>query len=216
MKIVDRFVDPGLYLGVLNQLMERGALDDTRCASALDAARDEVRADPSFWADDEFEYENDNDYRAIRVLVRHLGSVDVTETELAGIDALHFEGGSALYMWIEEALGVALELEYPGLDTGGESDTYDVLSLEGVEALHALRDLRLDCYAARVQEPYYSLAPLRRLAALEELYLNTRVTDPDALLDCAALTRVTSPAFARLDPGIADALRARGVEVVGG
>ena len=212
MKLSSAISDPGIQLGALDALLRAGTLDTARLEPALVAAKAAIEAEPSFWNGDELDLDDDHDYEMLALAVVALGDTEVTEAELGSVTSLSFDGGNDIYMWLEPGLAGALGLEDYRLDTGGESETYAVKSLEGVAGLPALEQLSLDAYG--YSSSTRTLAPLRGHPALKRIVLAGKFTDQEALLACPALARVQFAAHEPLDGKVVDELRKKGVEVV--
>jgi len=212
MKLSSAIADAGLQLGALDALLHAGTLAADRLEPALVAAKAAIKAEPTFWNGDELELGDDNDYEMLALAVVALGDLEVTEAELASVTSISFDGGNDIYMWLEPALADALGLESYQLDTGGESETYVVKSLDGIAGLPALEQLSLDAYGYTAQTR--PLTPLRGHRALKRIVLAGKFSDPEALLACPALASVQFAAHEPLEPSVVEALRKKGVEVV--
>lgn len=105
-------------------------------------------------------------------------------------------------MLIEQTLDV---------DTGGESDDYNVTSLEGIQALSALQSLNLDGHGYRPSP--LDLTPPAAHPTLTRLLLTGKCTAATTLESLPAL-RDLDISLAHLDdPDVLPRLEARGVTI---
>lgn len=211
MKLSSAIADEGLQLGTLDALLRAGLLSTDRLRPALVVAKAAIEGEPTFWNGDELDLDGNRDHAMIARAVEALGDTDVTTSELASVTSLSFSGGNDIYMWLEPELALALGLEDYALDTGGESDSYLVESLEGLAALPALEQLSLEAYGYASHTR--ALTPLRGHPSLKRIVLAGRFSDQEALLECPALAHVQFAAHEALDPAVVQALRAKGIEV---
>lgn len=185
------FVDRGLHLGVLDALLNRGVI----AAADLRAITESTGPDGP---DDG--YPGPGPRLAASLNLLHAFAVPAAE--VAAIDQLDFDGGNEIYMLIEQTLDI---------DTGGESDDYNVTSLEGVHALSGLRSLDLDGHGYHPAP--LDLTPLTGHPTLAKLVLTGDCTTAGALESLPAL-RDLDVTLARLDdPDVLSRLEGRGVTV---
>ncbi|MDI1463409.1 hypothetical protein QEZ54_20725 [Catellatospora sp. KI3] len=185
------FADRGLHLGVLNALLANGAI----AAADLSAIVESTGPDGP---DDGYPGPGPRLAAALDLL----HAVAVPASAASAIDRLDFDGGNDIYMLVEQTLDI---------DTGGESDDYNVTSLEGVHTLSGLKSLNLDGHGYH-PDPL-DLTPLTGHPTLSELVLTGVCTNAAALETLPAL-RTLNVALARLDdPDVPTRLEARGVAV---
>jgi hypothetical protein len=183
--------DSGFRLGILDALLGLGHLDEDDLRERLADIRD-----PDVEVDREYE-----DEWIAKALAR-LAEVELDPDSLAEIERLGFDGGNDIYMLIEETLDI---------DTGGETDHYQVGSLAGIERLGGLRVLNLDGHGYRKAQ--LDLGPLRDHPTLERLVLSGKCIGAGVLEQMPALTQVDVQ-LGSLDEGaVLERLTARGVEV---
>lgn len=183
--------DPGLFLGVLQALLEQEVIPEDR----LDPALAEIETSDE---------DEDADERArVVAAVARLHALPISADELARVEGLAFDGGNDIYMLIEEVLGI---------DTGGEEDYYEVRSLAGVGALRSLAVLNLDGHGYR--KATLDLGPLAGHPTLASLYLTGKCKPAAVLESLPALTKLRARASDLDDPAVLARLRIRGVEVV--
>ncbi|WP_327002381.1 hypothetical protein OHA72_45810 [Dactylosporangium sp. NBC_01737] len=126
----------------------------------------------------------------------------MSSAEAAAISHLNVDGGNEIYMLVEQTLDI---------DTGGESDDYNVTSLEGIHALPGLRSLDLDGHGYHPTP--LDLTPLTGYTTLSELFLTGDCTRAGALESLPAL-RNLNVTLARLDvPDVLTRPEARRVTV---
>ncbi len=182
---------PGLFLGVLQALLEQEVIPEDR----LDPALAEIETSDE---------DEDADERArVVAAVARLHALPISADELARVEGLAFDGGNDIYMLIEEVLGI---------DTGGEEDYYEVRSLAGVSALRSLAVLNLDGHGYR--KATLDLGPLADHPTLASLYLTGKCKPAAVLESLPALTKLRARASDLDDPAVLARLRIRGVEVV--
>jgi hypothetical protein len=185
------FADRGLHVGVLNALLTGGVI----AAADLTAIVDSTGPDGP---DDG--YPGPGPRLAASLEVLHAYALPAGA--VATIEHLDFDGGNDIYMLIEQTLDI---------DTGGESDDYQVTSLAGIDALAALRSLSLDGHGYH-PEPL-DLTPLAGHPALADLTLTGTCTAA-AVLESLPALRTLDISLARLDdPQVAGRLEDRGVTV---
>ncbi|MFC7247507.1 DUF6892 domain-containing protein [Catellatospora aurea] len=184
------FADRGLHLGVLNAL-----LDSEEVVGELRALIESTGPDGP--ADG---YPGPGPRLAASLNLLH--AVAVPSAEASAIAHLGFDGGNDIYMLVEQTLDI---------DTGGESDDYNVISLEGIQSLSGLRSLNLDGHGYH-PEPL-DLTPLAGHPQLSDLVLTGACTGSAALESLPAL-RALDVTLAHLDDPVVPArLEARGVTV---
>lgn len=183
--------DPGLFLGVIQALLEQEILSEDNLDPAL-ADIETSGAEP----DDE------NEAERVAAAVALLHDLPIPNGALARIERLDFDGGNDIYMLIEEVLDI---------DTGGEEDYYNLQSLAGIDALTSLTSLNLDGHGYR--EAALDLSPLADHPTLASIYLTGKCTHAKALETLPALNTLTARASNLDDPTVLDRLAARGVEV---
>ncbi|MEH1017209.1 hypothetical protein V6U90_29455 [Micromonospora sp. CPCC 206060] len=115
---------------------------------------------------------------------------------------MNFDGGNEIYMLIEQTLDI---------DTGGESDDYNVTSLEGIHALPGLQSLDLDGHGYHPAP--LDLTPLTDHPTLSELFLTGDCTGAGALESLLALRNLDITLAHLDDPNVPTRLEARGVTV---
>lgn len=178
--------DTGLRLAIMNALIGSGRLAEEALRERLADIHDE---------------EHDEDVLIGQALER-LRMVELDADALAEIERIDFDGGNDIYMLIEETIDV---------DTGGETDHYQLGSLAGIERLVALRTLRLDGHGYR--EATLDLGPLRDHPALATLVLSGRCTNAGVLESLSALAKLDYRLGGLDDESVPERLAARGVEV---
>ncbi|XTZ17995.1 DUF6892 domain-containing protein [Micromonospora echinospora] len=185
------FADRGLHLGVLNALLT----DEVIAAADLRAIIESTGPDGP---DDG--YPGPGPRLAASLDLLH--AVTVPSAAAAAIDNLDFDGGNDIYMLVEQTLDI---------DTGGESDDYNVTSLEGIHALSGLQSLDLDGHGYHPAP--LDLTPLTGHPNLSKLFLTGDCTGAEALESLPAL-RDLDVSLAHLDdPDVLTRLEARGVTV---
>ncbi len=182
--------DPGLFLGVLQALIEQEILPEERLDPIL-ADIETSDAEP-----------DDNEAERVAAALARLHELPLTTAMLARIESIDFDGGNDIYMLIEEVLDI---------DTGGEEDYYNLQSLAGIDALTSLTSLNLDGHGYR--EAALDLSPLADHPTLASIYLTGKCTHAKALETLPALNTLTARASNLDDPTVLDRLAARGVEV---
>jgi hypothetical protein len=183
--------DSGLRLGILDALLGLGHLDEDNLRERLADIRD-----PDVDVDREYE-----DEWIAKALAR-LAEVELDPDTLHEIEQLGFDGGNDIYMLIEETLDI---------DTGGETNHYEVGSLAGIERLGGLRILNLDGHGYR--KAPLDLCPLRDHPALQRVVLSGKCIGVHALEQMPALTVVDVQLGSVDDGAVLERLAARGVEV---
>lgn len=185
------FPDTGLGLGILDALLRLGHLDPTQLQARLAGIRD-----PEVEVDREYE-----DQWIAEALAR-LAEVEIDPAQLSAIEQLDFDGGNDIYMLIEETLDV---------DTGGETDHYQVGSLVGIERLRGLQVLNLDGHGYR--KAALDLGPLRDHPAVRKLVLTGKCIAAQTLEHMPALAEVLRRGSSVDDDAVLERLAARGVTV---
>lgn len=178
--------DTGLRLAIMNALIALGRLDEAALRERLADIHDD---------------EHDEDVLITTALAR-LATVELDADALAQIERIDFDGGNDIYMLIEETIDV---------DTGGETDHYQLGSLAGIERLVALRSLSLDGHGYR--DTVLDLGPLRDHPTLAKLVLSGRCSNAAALESLAALAKLDYRLGTLDDETVAERLVARGVEL---
>lgn len=178
--------DTGLRLGIINALLELGRLDEGALRERLADIHDD---------------EHDEDALIGQALER-LRDVQLDPAALGEIQRVHFDGGNDIYMLIEESLDV---------DTGGETNHYQLGSLAGIERLTGLHTLNLGGHGYR--DAALDLGPLRGHPTLTTLVLSGRCTNAAALDTLGALTKLDLGYGSVDDDAVLERLAARGVEV---
>jgi len=148
-KIREAIPESGLYLGVIDQLLTLEEVTPEDLQAVLNAGIETIRKTEELWFDDDGEKVLDVDdcmEEILQIAVEAMGDLKVSQSQLARVTALDFDGGNEVYMWLECATAEALGLEGWELDTGGESELYLVRSLDGILSLPALEVLNLDAY----------------------------------------------------------------------
>jgi hypothetical protein len=183
--------DPGLYLGVLQALMEREIVAEERLDSVL-AEIETSEVDP------------DDERARVAEAVGLLHALPLPADALARVERLDFDGGNDIYMLIEQVLEI---------ETGGEADYYEVGSLQGIGALTSLVSLDLDGHGYR--SAALDLSPLAGHPTLASLHLTGRCTHAAVLASLPALKQLRASASDLDEPGVLARLRERGVEILG-
>jgi hypothetical protein len=183
--------DSGLRLGVLEALLRLGHLDEDALREKLAGIRD-----PDVEVDREYE-----DQWIAEALAR-LAEAEIDPDHLGEIEDLGFDGGNDIYMLIEETLDI---------DTGGETDHYQVGSLAGIERLTGLASLNLDGHGYR--RATLDLGPLREHPSLQRVVLSGKCSATQALEHMPALVVVDIGLGSVDDDAVLERLAARGVEV---
>ncbi|OZV78751.1 hypothetical protein CA850_18630 [Micromonospora echinospora] len=185
------FADRGLHLGVLNALLDNDVVTEEDLTAIIESTGPDGPDDG---------YPGPGPRLAASLDLLH--AVPVPSAAAAGITELDFDGGNDIYMLVEQALDI---------DTGGESDDYNVSSLEGIQALSGLESLDLDGHGYHPAP--LDLTPLTGHPNLSKLFLTGDCTGAEALESLPAL-RDLDVSLAQLDdPDVLDRLEARGVKV---
>jgi hypothetical protein len=185
--------DSGLRLAILDALLGLGHLDDEALHSKLDGIRDPE-------VDDPWEFENE----WIAAALGRLEEVELDPAQLREIERIDFDGGNDIYMLIEETLDI---------DTGGETDHYQLGSLAGIERLTGLQVLNLDGHGYR--KAPLDLGPLRNHPALQRVRSSGRCINAQALEHMPALREIDVGLGSLDDEHVLDRLAVRGVAVSG-
>jgi hypothetical protein len=183
--------DSGLRLGILDALLGLGHLDEDNLRERLADIRD-----PDVEVDREYEDE------WIAKALTQLAELELDPDTLNEIEQLGFDGGNDIYMLIEETLDI---------DTGGETNHYELGSLAGIERLGGLRVLNLDGHGYR--KAPLDLGPLRDHPSLQRVVLSGKCIGVHALEQMPALTLVDVQLGSVDDNAVLERLAARGVEV---
>ncbi|WP_433074497.1 DUF6892 domain-containing protein [Dactylosporangium sp. CA-052675] len=185
------FADRGLHLGVLGALLSSG-----------DIAADDLRAVVDSTGPDGPDDGYPGPGPRLAASLDLLHAFPVPSALAAAVERLDFDGGNDIYMLIEQTLDI---------DTGGETDDYNVTSLEGIHALPGLLSLNLDGHGYHPAP--LDLTPLTGHPTLTKLYLTGDCTAAGALESLPAL-RDLDVALARLDdPAVLPRLESRGVTI---
>lgn len=183
--------DSGFRLGILDALLGLGQLDEDNLRERLaDIREPDVRVDR--------EYEDEWIAKALA----RLAEVEIDPDALGEIERIDFDGGNDIYMLIEETLDI---------DTGGETDHYQVGSLAGIERLGGLQVLNLDGHGYR--KASLDLGPLRNHPTLARVVLSGKCIAADALEQMPALAEVDVQLGSLDDGTVLERLTARGVDV---
>ncbi|MEW2378003.1 hypothetical protein AB0883_18115 [Micromonospora sp. NPDC047812] len=185
------FADRGLHLGVLNALLTNGVIAAADLTAIIESTGPDGPDDG---------YPGPGPRLAASLDLLH--AVAVPSAEAAAIEHLHFDGGNEIYMLIEQTLNI---------DTGGESDDYNVTSLEGIHALSGLQSLDLDGHGYHPAP--LDLTPLTGHPTLSELFLTGDCTGAEALESLLALRNLDVTLAHLDDPDVPTRLEARGVTV---
>lgn len=191
MQARELFPDTGLRLGVFEALLRLGHLDDEKLRERLAGI-----CDPE--VDDPWEYEDE----WIAAALTRLAEVELDPAQLGAIERIDFDGGNDIYMLIEETLDI---------DTGGETNHYQVSSLAGIQQLTGLQVLDLDGHGYR--DAPLDLEPLRDHPALQRVTLTGKCIRAGALEHMPALAQVDVRLGGVDDPSVLERLAARGIEV---
>jgi len=181
--------DPGLFLAVIQALLEQEILPEDRLDPVL-ADIETSDAEPG-----------DNEDERVAAAVALLHDLPLPAGALARVERLDFDGGNDIYMLIEEVLDI---------DSGGEEDYYNLQSLAGIAALSSLVSLNLDGHGYR--EATLDLAPLSGHPTLASIYLTGKCTNAKALESLPALKTLTGRRDGLDDPAVIDRLIRRNVE----
>jgi hypothetical protein len=176
--------DSGLRLAILNALLELDHLDEETVLEVLEGI------------------DGEDEDEQIAAALERLARLEVPNHALAKIERLDFDCGNDIYMAIEQALGI---------DTGGETDHYQLGSLAGIERLTSLCALDLDGHGYR--EAKLDLAPLRGHPSLEKLTLSGPCTNVAVLESLTMLTTLDIRLGSIDDEAVLRRLAAQGVEV---
>ena len=186
--------DPGLFLAVLQALLDQEILAEDRLAPLL----------ADIETSDEYHDPDDAEAR-VCAAIAILHGLPLAAEALAQVERVDFDGGNDIYMLIEEVLEI---------ETGGEADYYQLRALEGIAALSSLVALDLDGHGFR--EATLDLSPLAGHPTLATLRLTGKCTGAKALERLPALTELTARRDKLDDPAVLDRLAARGVTIYQG
>jgi hypothetical protein len=178
------FADPNLKLIVLSALTESGAIHlGPRKKLA------EHILGPG--------YDEDQDgYDLLKPVYDYLARYPLTANHLAAVTSIDFDGGNEIYT-------------YPFPFWSGETDEFEVASLDGVERLINLRRIEIISLLTDLD-----LSRLATLKQLEHVGLDPgQYQNGEALLQLPALKTLTCSASAFSDRSVIPALKARGVAV---
>ncbi|GAA1582509.1 DUF6892 domain-containing protein [Actinoplanes couchii] len=186
------FADRGLHLGVLDALLNAGALDPAALVTIVESTGPDGPEDG---------YPGPGPRLAASLTLLH--AFGITEAQAAAVEAVDFDGGNEIYMLVEQTLDI---------DTGGESDDYIVASLAGERQLPGLRSLDLDGHGYR--SAALDLTPLAGHPTLEKLLLTGDATAAATLESLPALRDLDVSLAGNLDdPDVLNRLENRGVAV---
>lgn len=176
------FADPNLKLVVLEALTFSGAIHlgprQKLARQLLGPNYDEAR----------------DGYNLLKPVYAYLVRYPLAANQLAAVEELVFDAGSAIYF-------------YPFPFWDGETDEFDVMSLEGIELLPNLR--RIEIISLLLDS---DLKRLSRLGRLEHIGLgHGPYRNGDSLLQLPHLKSVSCGRDAFFDSSLIPALRARGV-----
>jgi hypothetical protein len=189
---LQEFPDTGLRLGILEALLDLGHVDEAALRDRLADIRD-PEAEVDRFSEDAW----------IAEALARLAEVEIDPAHLPEIERLGFDGGNDIYMLIEETLDI---------DTGGETDHYQVGSLAGIERLPGLQVLNLDGHGYR--KASLDLGPLRDHPALRKLVLSGKCIAAQALEHIPTLTEVDAGQGRAVDDqAVLERLTARGIAV---
>ena len=181
------FPDQGLHIAVLGQLLESDAIQAETIEKLLMGISSKR-----------------TEKTRLMEAVRRLHGLAIQRRFLQLIESLDFDGGNQIYMVLEQCASV---------NTGGESDYYELKALTGIEALRSLRKLSLDGYGYRESE--LDLAPLANHQVLQDLELSGRCKSSRVLVTLPKLMRLDVRNATVDDPKILRKLVDSRVEVVG-
>jgi hypothetical protein len=178
------FADPNFKLVVLDALASSGAIQlgprDRLARHLLVPSYDEAR----------------DGYDLLKPVYAYLVRYPLTATHLAAVEELVFDGGNDIYAYV-----------FPFWD--GETDAFDVRSLEGITLLANLR--RIDVISMLRDTDLSHLSGLQRL---EQISLgHGPYQNGDSLLQLPGLKSVSCGSDAFSDSSLVPALRARGATV---
>lgn len=183
--------DPGLFLAVLEALIEEDILDEDRLDPLLaDIETSDEDLDP------------DDEEARVAAAIAILHALPLEADAVARIECVDFDGGNDIYMLLEEVLEI---------ETGGEADYYQLRSLQGIEALRSLVALNLDGHG--FNEAKLDLSPLAGHPTLAILRLSGKCTGARALESLPALKELTARRDKLDEPAVLDRLAARGVAI---
>jgi hypothetical protein len=177
------FADPNFKLAVMSSLVEH---------DALDLGRYEDLAEFVLKRPVDLEQEG---YALIREAYDYLVRYPLTETDLARVESVTFDGGNEIY-------------SYCFRFWDGETGEFDVGSIKGIARCLNLRSIY--CIAL-IEE--LDVADLVSLAKLEELDLPERCVNPQRLLDLPVLKKLSFHEGVISDEALLARLRAKGVAV---
>lgn len=177
------FTDPNFKLAVLSSLLEADALD---LAEPKDLAEFVLRRPIDLEQEGYTRIAEANEY-----LVRY----PLTDTELAQVETITFDGGNEIY-------------PYCFRFWSGETKEFDVTSVEGIGRCANLRSIICIAMIEKLD-----IAQVVGLAKLEELKLPQTCVNPQRLLDLPALQKLTFHDGSLAEEALLARLRAKGVSV---
>ncbi len=179
-----RFPDAGLHIAVMGALLDQGALTEEVIRAALN------------------QVSGDDDLDRLAAGIRVLHQMAFSEPDLETVQHLDFDGGNDIYMLLEECADCY---------TGGETDDYELRSLEGLAKLSSLDALDLDGHGYRRAD--LDLHPLANHPTLQRVCLTGSVVNIASLESIAPLTALSVEGVTVDDPTVLDRLEDRGVAV---
>lgn len=182
------FPDPGFHIAVLGALLDAKAMGPRRIRASLEALESDELGD-------------DETARLVAAM-KCLHAIKLDPKKVAHIESLDFDGGNEIYMMLEDGAGV---------ETGGEDDTYCLLSIDGIAALSRLKNLNLDGHGYRRET--LDLRPVAGHPALETLVLTGKCKGAKALESLPKLRKIALLAGSVDAPAVLDRLAKRGVEI---
>jgi hypothetical protein len=177
------FADPNFKLAVLSSLVESGALD---LGSYEDLASFVLKRPVDL---------NKEGYALIPELYDYLARYPLSEADLAKVESVTFDGGNEIY-------------SYCFRFWSGETEEFDVKSLEGIAHCPNLRSLICIAVIEKLD-----VAQLVGLTRLEEISLAEVCVNTHRLLDLPALKKLEFHKDVITDPTLLAQLRAKGVEI---
>jgi hypothetical protein len=176
------FADPNFKLVVLDALLTSGTIT----LGAREKLAESVLGP---------DYDEDEDgYALLKPVYDYLTRFPLTASHLTAVEELIFDGGNEIYPYA-----------FPFWD--GETDEFDIRSLEGIGQLANLRSIHVISLLADAD-----LAPLAGLTQLKQLSLDHGpYQNGQALLELPSLKSLSCGKAAFADPALIEALRARGV-----
>ncbi len=153
-------------------------------------------------ADIEVDEDSDDPDEALREAVTRLHDVPIEPAAAAKLTHLDFSGGNAIYLELEEIVDA---------HTGGETDAYQLGSLEGIDKLTALRSLSLSGFG--YNPGGVDLKPLAEHPSLSEITLSGKCANGEALASIANLSKIDFDGAVSLGEEVIARLKAKGVAI---